>query len=121
MRSGLLNGNIMKIKIPSKTLEKTFFAQVRESASIYRKKQKLRLIGDVLRLTPPDKCLEMLRLQNPERVRQDAGEPGMPKLQVVLDDWPNAGLTIATCGLESDAALIVEMWNWMRTLTPKSK
>jgi len=105
----------------TESLEKTFFDQVREIASMYRKKQKLRLIGDVLRLTPPDKCLEMLRLQNPERVRQDWAEPGKPKNHVVIDDGENAGLSIAICGTEADTALIVEMWNWMRTLTPKSK
>ena len=105
----------------TESLEKKFFAQVREVSAMYRKKQKLRLIGDVLRLTPPDRCLEMLRLQNPERVRQDAEQPGKSKLQIVLDDGPNAGLTIATCRLEADAAMIVEMWNWMRTLTPETK
>jgi len=105
----------------TEALEKTFFAQMREVAAMYRKKQKLQLIGEVLRLTPPDKCLEMLRLQNPERVRQDWSEPGKPKTHVVIDDGPNSGLTIATCGLEADAAMIVAMWNWMRTLTPKTK
>lgn len=63
--------------------------------------------------------LEILRLQNPERVRQDAEQPGHPNRQVVLDDGPNAGLVVATCEYESDAELIVEIWNWARTLTPE--
>ena len=62
--------------------------------------------------------MEMLRLQNPERVRQDWAEPGKPKTHVVIDDGPNAGLVVATCEYEYDAKLIVEIWNWTRTLTP---
>ena len=51
-----------------------------------------------------------------KRPKRRPQKPGMPKLQVVIDDGPNAGMTIATCALESDAKLIVEMWNWQRTL-----
>jgi len=68
-------------------------------------------------LAPPPQLMEMLRRQNPELVRQDAEKPGMPKLQVVIDEGPNAGMTIATCALEADAKLIVAMWNWQRILS----
>jgi len=69
----------------------------------------------------PAALAERLRLQAPERVRQDAPEPGKPKTQVVIDDGAFAGQTVATCQDIADAALIVEMWNWARTLSPNEK
>ena len=44
-------------------------------------------------------------------VRQDAAYPGSMKCQVVLDDGPDAGRTIATCEYEEDAKCVVERWN----------
>ena len=107
------------------SLDKTFFAQVREAAQISRTHSKRQMLGQLLearhelsKIKPPEILMEMLRLQNPERVRQDWAEPGKPKTHVVIDDGPNAGLTIAICHLEADAALMVAMWNWARTVTP---
>jgi hypothetical protein len=107
------------------SLDKTFFCQVREAAQISRTHSKRQMLGQLLevrhelsKIKPPENLVEMLRLQNPESVRLDAEKPGAPKLQVVIDDGPNAGMTITTCALEADARLIVEMWNWQRTLTP---
>lgn len=68
----------------------------------------------------PGALAERLRLQAPERVRQDAPEPGKPKTQVVIDDGPFASQTVATCQDIADAALIVEMWNWARTFSPNA-
>ena len=109
-------------------LDQTFFAQVREAAELSRKHSKRQLIGQLLearhelsKMKPPANLAEMLRLQNPERVRQDAAEPGSPKYQVVLDDGPNAGMTVAVCEYEYDAALMVAMWNWARTVTPNNR
>ena len=62
-----------------------------------------------------------MRLQAPEKVRQDAKEPGKPRVQVVIDDGPNAGMLLATCEYEQDAALLVEMWNYARTLSPNAE
>ena len=106
-------------------LDKTFFAQVREAAELSRKHSKRQMLGQLLearhelgKIKPPKSLVEMLRLQSPERVRQDWAEPGKPKTHVVIDDGPNSGLTIAICHLEADAALMVAMWNWARTVTP---
>ena len=110
------------------SLDKTFFDQVREAAQIYRTHSKRQMLGQLLesryelsKLSPPESLMEMLRLQNPERVRQDWAEPGKPKTHVVIDDGATAGLTISICHLEADASLIVAIWNWARTLSPNVK
>lgn len=100
----------------TETLDQAYFKQVREAQRIARARTREKPSG-----RPPDTLLQILRLQNPERVRQDAARPGEPRTEVVLDDGPNAGLGIAMCKYEYDAKLIVEIWNWARTLKPKDK
>ena len=69
-----------------------------------------------MRLTPPPELLNLLRLQNPELVRQGADVKGNLKLNVVIDDGPYAGLVIASCKYTDDARLIVALWNFSRTI-----
>ena len=107
-----LHRNVMQLN----ELDIAFFRQLREGGQIKRDMEHADAVNIARRLTPPPTLAEMLRLQKPEPVRHDAQKPGAPKVQVVIDDGPNAGMTIATCALEADAMLIVEMWNWQRTL-----